>query len=126
MTSMSGMGWLLTLGTLFVAGCAIMAAFGFKGRVTTIGVDLGTTFSVVGISNKGVVSIVSDEQGHKIFPSIVSFLDGGKVIAGYEALARVGVDPANTIYNAKVHTRIHTYTYIRCVHMYMCLCVCVV
>lgn len=73
------MGWLLTLGTLFVAACAIMAAFGFKGRVTTIGVDLGTTFSVVGISSNGVVQIVSDKQGRKIFPSIVSFLNGGKV-----------------------------------------------
>lgn len=42
-----------------------------------IGVDLGTTFSVVGINRLGEVIIIEDKQGKKIFPSVVSFLDNG-------------------------------------------------
>ena len=45
--------------------------------VIAIGVDLGTTFSVVGINKHGKVIIVEDKQKHKIFPSVVSFLDNG-------------------------------------------------
>jgi molecular chaperone DnaK (HSP70) len=40
-------------------------------------VDLGTTFSVVGFNKDGKVIIVEDKAGHKIFPSIVSYLDNG-------------------------------------------------
>ncbi len=44
--------------------------------------DLGTTFSVVGINVKGVVTIIDDGQGNKIFPSVVSYLeDGSKMIS---------------------------------------------
>lgn len=42
-----------------------------------VGVDLGTTFSVVGASINGKVVIMQDQAGHKIFPSIVSYQDNG-------------------------------------------------
>ncbi len=42
-----------------------------------VGVDLGTTFSVVGVNIDGKVVIVNDKQGHNIFPSIVSYQDHG-------------------------------------------------
>lgn len=42
-----------------------------------VGIDLGTTFSVVGFSKDGKVVIVQDKAGHKIFPSIVSYLNNG-------------------------------------------------
>lgn len=42
-----------------------------------IGVDLGTTFSVVGINKNGKVIIIEDKHKHRIFPSVVSYLDNG-------------------------------------------------
>lgn len=84
-----------------IAICAILAAFGFKGRVTTVGVDLGTTFSVVGYSKGGKVTIVQDKHGHRIFPSIVSYLEDGGIVAGYDALPYMATHPKSTIFNAK-------------------------
>jgi molecular chaperone DnaK (HSP70) len=44
---------------------------------TAVGIDLGTTFSVVGLYQNGKVEIVRDKLGRNIFPSIVSYGDGG-------------------------------------------------
>jgi molecular chaperone DnaK (HSP70) len=63
-------------------------------------VDLGTTFSVVGINRNGVVSIIPDSAGRLIFPSMVSFLES-EIAVGYEARAHMSDNPLNTIYNAK-------------------------
>ena len=93
--------WLLTLGAALVLVCAVMAAMGFRGRISTIGVDLGTTFSVVGLRIDGEVHIVKDKAGHNIFPSIVSFLPNGKVVSAWEARDRLGAYPQDTIFNAK-------------------------
>eukprot|EP01031_Cornospumella_fuschlensis_P025351 gene25351-30612_t len=66
-----------------------------------VGIDLGTTFSVIGANIDGKVVIFSDRQGRRIFPSIVSYLDNGEILVGYEALAKQSAYPQNTIYNAK-------------------------
>jgi molecular chaperone DnaK (HSP70) len=93
---------LMFCGTVLVVVCAVLAAYGFKGRVTTIGVDLGTTFSVVGFTqNNGEVSIITDKAGHRLFPSVVSYLPDGEIVAAYEATARLSIDPINTIFNSK-------------------------
>lgn len=42
-----------------------------------VGVDLGTTYSVVAISQRNNVSVIPDAFGHVIIPSIVAFLPGG-------------------------------------------------
>lgn len=81
--------------------CAVLAAYGFKGRVTTIGVDLGTTFSVVGVHVDGQVRIVSDKQGNNIFPSVVSYLPNGEVAVGYAAVKLLSARPADTVFNSK-------------------------
>jgi hypothetical protein len=69
--------WIFTIIAVVVATCAILAAYGFRGRVTTVGIDLGTTYSVVGFNDGGNVVIVPDKNGRKIFPSIVTYLDDG-------------------------------------------------
>ena len=76
---------------------------GFKGRVTTIGVDLGTTLSVVGVSmGNGKVVIVTDKEGRRLFPSVVSYdATADRVYACYDAMKYLQLSPANTIYNAK-------------------------
>jgi molecular chaperone DnaK (HSP70) len=94
-------GWILTLITAVVAVCAIMAAFGFRGRVTTVGIDLGTTFSVVGVKVNGKTVIVTDDEGHQIFPSVVTYMDNGDILAAYQAMPYMNLRPASTIFNAK-------------------------
>jgi molecular chaperone DnaK (HSP70) len=94
--------WLITLVTVVVAVCAALAAMGFQGRVTTVGIDLGTTFSVVGVNINGKVLIIEDKEGHRIFPSVVSYQDNGDITAvAYAALPYLSIRPENTIFNAK-------------------------
>ena len=95
------MGWILTFVTAVVAVCAMMAAMGFKGRVTTVGIDLGTTFSVVGFSTGSKVTIVTDKTGRSLFPSVVTYSDNGVTHTGYDAMAYLQTQPDNTIFNAK-------------------------
>lgn len=66
-----------------------------------VGVDLGTTYSVVAISQKNNVTVIPDEFGHVIIPSIVAFLPGGDVLVGRQARAHRTKDPKHTIFNAK-------------------------
>ena len=99
---MSSTGWIISLVVLVVAICAGLAALGFRGRISTVGIDLGTTFSVVGINKNGKVIIIEDDQGHRIFPSVVSFMDGGEILAAYQALPQLSKFPKNTIYNNKL------------------------
>ncbi len=66
-----------------------------------VGIDLGTTFSVVGINKQGKIIIIEDKAGHKIFPSIVSYRNNGEIVVGYDALGDLSSRPQNTIYNAK-------------------------
>jgi molecular chaperone DnaK (HSP70) len=93
--------FIMALGTLFVCVCAILASYGYKGRVTTVGIDLGTTYSVVGINRNGKVEIIPDKLGNTIFPSVVSYLDNGKILVGYDAVPMLTQRPASTIYNSK-------------------------
>lgn len=94
-------GWILSLVMVVVAVCAGLAALGFRGRITTVGIDLGTTFSVVGINKNGQVIIIEDKLGHRIFPSIVSYQDNGEILVAYDAISQLSKLPKNTIYNAK-------------------------
>ena len=84
-------GWIISFVVAVVAICAGLAAFGFRGRITTVGIDLGTTFSVVGINKNGKIIIIEDDVGHKIFPSVVSYQDNGDILTAYEALPYVVV-----------------------------------
>jgi molecular chaperone DnaK len=66
-----------------------------------IGIDLGTTNSVVATVRNNRVEVIPDAQGHRLHPSVVAFVPNGDILVGHAARARRHVDPANTIYSAK-------------------------
>jgi molecular chaperone DnaK len=66
-----------------------------------LGIDLGTTNSVVAVATGDKVVVLPDAEGNKLFPSVVSFHPSGSVLAGYAARERRLVDAANTIYSIK-------------------------
>ncbi|CAN0098542.1 unnamed protein product, partial [Phaeothamnion confervicola] len=81
--------------------CAIAASTGFRGRTTVVGIDLGTTYSVIGLLEDNKVRIVHGIDGNPLLPSVVSFLQGGGVAVGNAAIEHLALDPAHTIYGAK-------------------------
>jgi molecular chaperone HscA len=70
-------------------------------RRIAIGIDLGTTNSLVAAMKNALPEILSDEQGRKLLPSVVRYLPGGTTQAGYQALQNAVGDPKNTIISAK-------------------------
>jgi molecular chaperone DnaK len=66
-----------------------------------LGIDLGTTNSVVAVATRGQIQVLPDAEGNKLFPSVVSFHPSGTVLAGYPARERRLVDAANTVYSIK-------------------------
>jgi molecular chaperone HscA len=66
-----------------------------------VGIDLGTTNSLVATLRSGVATVLPDAQGRALLPSIVRYLTNGKVEVGYSAQAHQAVDPKNTIVSVK-------------------------
>lgn len=72
-----------------------------KNYGPVIGIDLGTTYSCVGIQQKGHVDIIANDQGHRITPSWVSFSDEGERLVGDAAKNAYHTNPSNTVFDAK-------------------------
>jgi len=70
-------------------------------RRIAIGIDLGTTNSLVAAMRNALPEVLPDEQGRQLLPSVVRYLKGGATQAGYEALRNASGDPKNTIISAK-------------------------
>ena len=70
-------------------------------RRIAVGIDLGTTHSLVAAVRHGVAECLPDAQGRVILPSAVRYLEGGGRQIGLEALAAQGDDPENTIVSVK-------------------------
>ena len=66
-----------------------------------VGIDLGTTNSLVATIRSGTATVLLDKDGHALLPSIVRFLANGNVDVGYEAQQAQSQDPLNTIASAK-------------------------
>ena len=70
-------------------------------RRVAVGIDLGTTHSLVAAVRHGVAECLPDDQGRVLLPSVVRYLgDGGRQI-GWDARAVVAQDPENTIVSVK-------------------------
>ena len=66
-----------------------------------VGIDLGTTNSLVATVRSGVATVLPDANGRPLLPSIVRYLKNGKVEVGYPAQARQAEDPKSTIVSVK-------------------------
>ena len=66
-----------------------------------IGIDLGTTNSLVATVRSGMAVVLSDTQGRALLPSVVRYAPEGRVEVGYPAQTRQALDPKNTIISAK-------------------------
>jgi len=66
-----------------------------------VGIDLGTTNSLVATVRSSIPEVLSDEEGRPLLPSIVRYLPNGNANIGYKAQAAQTTDPKNTIVSVK-------------------------
>ncbi|KAK8708959.1 hypothetical protein V6N13_059994 [Hibiscus sabdariffa] len=71
-----------------------------KGEGPAIGIDLGTTYSCVGVWQHDRVEIIANDQGNRTTPSYVGFTDTERLI-GDAAKNQVAMNPLNTVFDAK-------------------------
>ena len=90
--------WLISSQNLIVLAEEADAKNKVEGPV--IGIDLGTTYSCVGIFRNGSVEIIPNELGNRITPSVVAFTDDDRLV-GEAAKNQAALNPKRTIYSVK-------------------------
>ena len=66
-----------------------------------IGIDLGTTNSVVSVMEGGEPKVIANQEGSRTTPSVVAFTDKGETLVGEPAKRQAVTNPHNTIYSIK-------------------------
>jgi molecular chaperone HscA len=66
-----------------------------------VGIDLGTTNSLVATVRSAVPTVLADERGRPLLPSVVHYGEDGSLAIGHEARAHAAADPRNTVASAK-------------------------
>jgi heat shock protein 5 len=97
--------WWVTLAFLFGAlFLAVPLAVGQQqqGEGPIVGIDLGTTYSCVGVYKDGNVEIIPNDQGNRITPSYVAFSDNNNErLVGDAAKNQATINPENTVFDVK-------------------------
>ncbi|KAA3612834.1 MAG: molecular chaperone DnaK [Planctomycetota bacterium] len=72
-----------------------------KPQAPILGIDLGTTNSLVAVWEQHGPRVLENEQGDRLIPSVVSYLEDGKLVVGQAALDRSKLEPERTVHSAK-------------------------